>query len=180
MGGSLDSGSDRKPEEQSGQQDVSRKMNVKGTMLRRLAGTFTLALATLLTIPGVLAACGQTGPGGPVETIVNTELGEYYIKLSQTSVPTGKVTFAVTNAGKMEHELIIIQTDLAADKLPMGREGDPTRVDEDKLTVSGEVEDIAPSRYKSGTFDLAPGKYLLICNKAGHFVAGQWIAFKVT
>ena len=156
-----------------------RKMNVMRTMVRTLART--VALVTLMVVvPGAIVGCGQSGTGGPVETIVNAELGEYYIKLDQTSVPAGKVTFAAFNAGKMEHELIIIKTDLAADKLPMGREGDPTRVDEDKLATFGEVEDIAAKRTKSGTFDLTAGKYLLICNKAGHFVAGQWIAFQAT
>ena len=154
------------------------QMNVIGTMVRKLAST--VALAALVVVPGILGGCGQSGIGGPVETIVTAELGEYYIKLDKTSVPAGKVTFAVSNVGKMEHELIIIQTDLAADKLPMGRDGDPTRVDEDKVSTSGEVADIPSARTKSGTFDLKAGKYLLICNKAGHFPAGQWIAFKVT
>ena len=155
-----------------------RQMNVIGTMVRKLAST--VALAALVVVPGIIAGCGQPATGGPVETIVTAELGEYYIKLSRTSVPAGKVTFAVSNVGKMEHELIIIQTDLAADKLPMGREGDPTRVDEDKVGTAGEVADIAAGKTSSGTFDLKAGKYLLICNKAGHFPAGQWIAFKVT
>lgn len=154
------------------------KVNAIGTMVRKLAST--VALAALVVVPGILAGCGQSGTGGPVETIVTAELGEYYIKLDKTSVPAGKVTFAVSNVGKMEHELIIIQTDLAADKLPMGREGDPTRVDEDKVGTSGEVADIASGRTKSETFDLKAGKYLLICNKPGHFPAGQWIAFQVT
>jgi uncharacterized cupredoxin-like copper-binding protein len=154
------------------------QMNVIGTMVRKLAST--VALAALVVVPGILAGCGQSGTGGPVETIVTAELGEYYIKLSRASVPAGKVTFAVSNIGKMEHELIIIQTDLAADKLPMGRDGDPTRVDEDKVGTAGEVADVAAGKTSSGTFDLKAGKYLLICNKPGHFPAGQWIAFQVT
>jgi hypothetical protein len=59
-----------------------------------------------------------------VETIVTAEVGEHYIKLDRASVPAGQVTFAVSNTGMMLHELIIIKTDFAAGKLPLGREGD--------------------------------------------------------
>jgi uncharacterized cupredoxin-like copper-binding protein len=146
-------------------------------MVRTLAST--IALAMLVVVPGVIAGCGQSGTGGTVESIVTAELGEYYIKLDKTTVPAGKVTFAVTNVGKMDHELIIFKTDLAADKLPTEKD-DPTRVDEEKIGAIGEVEDIGPNKTKSGTFDLTAGKYVLICNKPGHYVAGQRIAFEVT
>lgn len=148
------------------------------TIVRKFAST--VGLAAVLVVPGILAGCGQSANVAPVETIVTAKLGEYDIKLDKASVPAGQVTFAVSNVGKMDHELIIIKTDLTAGKLPLGREGDPTRVNEDKVETSGEVADIGPGKTLSGTFTLKPGKYLLICNQPGHFAAGQWIAFQVT
>jgi uncharacterized cupredoxin-like copper-binding protein len=155
-----------------------RQINVFRTVVRKFAST--VALAAMVVVPGILVGCGQPVVAGPVETVVSAELGEFYIKLDRASVPAGQVTFAVSNKGMMLHEMIIIKTDLAANKLPLGREGDPTRVNEDKVTVSGEVADIDPARTKTGTFDLKPGRYLLICNQPGHFASGQWIVFQVT
>ncbi len=146
--------------------------------------TSAAALTTLATLSVFLAGCGQTQSGsapsnGSAVQAVQAELGEYYIKLDRDSVPAGKVTFTVTNAGKMEHELIILKTDLAVDKLPAEKD-DATRVDEDKVGNSGEVEEIGPGKTKTGDFDLTAGRYVLICNKAGHYLAGQRIAFRVT
>jgi Sulfocyanin (SoxE). len=90
------------------------------------------------------------------------------------------VTFDVSNVGAKPHEMLIFKTDLTADKLPMGRNGDPNRVDEDKLGPIGEVSGLNPGDKKSGTFDLTAGKYVILCNKAGHFMAGQWIYLQVT
>jgi len=160
--------------------------------LIKLTRAGVVALAALVVIPGILVGCGQSASGGTgggqVEQVdsvqgpssVTVELGEWYVKLDKKSVPAGSVTFAVSNVGAKPHELIIIQTDLTADKLPLGREGDPTRVDEDKLIPTGEVSDLASGDKKSETFDLKAGKYILICNMAGHFKNGQWTYFQVT
>lgn len=157
----------------------------------------TVALAGLAGVSVFLAGCGQSQTGGTPSQqgattaspqsaagasqpgSVKSELGEFYIKLDKDSVPAGKITFTVTNVGKMEHELIILKTDLAVDKLPTEKD-DPSRVDEDKIGTSGEVEDLASGKTKTGTFDLAAGRYVLICNKPGHYQAGQRIGFQVT
>lgn len=141
--------------------------------------------ATLVAAAVVLAGCGQSGSqtsGGSTVSAgntVNAELGEFYIKLDRTSVPAGKVTFKVTNSGKIEHELIVLKTDLAVDKLPM-RANDPSKVDEDAAGGVGEIEDVAAGQSKNGTFDLKSGSYVLICNVSGHYAAGQRIAFRVS
>jgi uncharacterized cupredoxin-like copper-binding protein len=165
--------------------------------LIKLTRAGVVALAALVVIPGILVGCGQSASGGTVggqteqvdsiqgPSIVTAELGEkspsaMYVKLDKKSVPAGKVTFDVSNVGAKPHEMLIFKTDLTADMLPMGRNGDPTRVDEDKLGAIGEVAGLNPGDKKSGTFDLTAGKYVLLCNKAGHFPAGQWTYFQVT
>lgn len=138
-----------------------------------------VALATLAALSVFFPGCGQRQASSAGESTVQAELGEYYIKLDRNSVPAGKVTFTVVNTGKMEHELIILKTDLAVDKLPAEKD-DPTRVDEDSLGNSGEVEELGPGKTKTGSFDRKAGKYVLVCNKPGHYQAGQRIAFQVT
>jgi hypothetical protein len=43
----------------------------------------------------------------------------------------------------------------------------------------GEVEAIAPGTTKAGTFDLAPGRYVSICNLPGRYKLGMAAAFEV-
>ena len=93
--------------------------------------------------------------------------------------PRGQSPFQIANQGKIEHELVVLKTDLAANALKM-RAADPTKVDEEAGAKNvGEVEDVAAGASKSETFDLAPGKYMLVCNVSGHYKSGMVAAFEV-
>jgi uncharacterized cupredoxin-like copper-binding protein len=57
---------------------------------------------------------------------------------------------------------------------------EPGKVDEEADAKNvGEVEDILAGTNKSETFDLASGKYVLVCNVAGHYKSGMATAFEV-
>jgi len=116
-------------------------------------------------------------------TIVNVKEAEgptdYSIMLDRASVPAGEVTFKVTNTSKsLEHEFVVVKTDLAPDKLPYDKAAQ--RVEEDKVNVVGEVEDLEPGDSGSNTFALQPGKYVAICNEPGHYNEGMYAPFTVT
>jgi uncharacterized cupredoxin-like copper-binding protein len=129
-----------------------------------------LAAAMLLT-----SACAQAGAAsGP--TKVTVTMNEWGVTLSQASVPAGKVTFVLKNTGKLTHELVILKTELASDKIPM-RPAEPKKVTEPGSV--GEIEDVDAGQTKQDTFDLAPGNYVLMCNEEEHYQAGMHIAFKV-
>lgn len=143
--------------------------------------------ATLLVI--VAAGCGdnKTTTSTPAATsattgssTVNAVMKEYSISPDKPVVAAGSVKFNVTNKGKLEHEFIVIKTDLAADKLPISK-AHPDRIDEDahSLSVAGEIEELVPGESDNKTFNLKPGNYTLICNIAGHYQAGQRVALKV-
>src|SRR5438128_1202523 len=54
------------------------------------------------------------------------------ITLSHNVAPTGKVTFVITNAGTMKHELVGFKTNTPAGSIQVsGFEGDPNRINED-------------------------------------------------
>ena len=128
------------------------------------AATAPAATETTTTVP-------TSGAGG-----VTVKLGEYFIKPSPTSVSAGNVRFTATNTGQLAHEMVVIKTNLAPDALPLS--GD--EADEEKAgAVPGEIEDVAPGATKSATIKLTPGKYVFICNFAGHYKAGQRAAFTV-
>ena len=129
-----------------------------------------LAAAMLLA-----SACGQAGAQSGLAKITVT-MDEWNVKLSQPSVSAGQVTFALKNTGKLAHELAILKTDLAHDKIPV-RPTDATKVQEPGMI--GEIEGVDPGQTKEGIFDLTPGTYVIICNEKEHYQAGMHVAFTV-
>lgn len=113
---------------------------------------------------------------------VNGVMKEFSITSDKTVVAAGNVKFTIANKGKMTHEFIVVKTDLAVNKLPMSKvPGATNKVDEDAHSLSfiGEIEHLLPGETDTKTFKLEPGNYVLFCNVAGHYSAGQRIALKV-
>ena len=172
----------------------------------RLAG----AAAILL----MLTACLQTGQGGitvamipgyhgssqqaqtqaagyqPTSNVIRATLSDtsptqMSITLSQAYAPAGKVTFLITNAGTMDHEMVVLKTDQPADSFKItGFEGEPNRFNEDAkgLTNVGETGDPAmkPGTSMMLTIDMTEGHYAIVCNLNGHYAAGMHQDFWVT
>ncbi len=127
-----------------------------------------LAFAAIVSI--LLVSCG------PSVSRVTVTMDEWSMKLNSETVPAGEVTFTVRNNGKLEHEIAILKTDIAADRIPP-RQGNPEKVEEPGNI--GEIEDVAPGATKAATFTLAPGNYVLICNVATHYQQGMHVPFVV-
>ena len=88
------------------------------------------------------------------------------------------------NQGTRPHELVVIKSDLPPDGLPLV----DGKVNEDKVNISGEIEPLAAGATREATFELSPGKYLLICNivelvpgatPQSHYQNGMLAAFLV-
>ena len=91
---------------------------------------------------------------------VNVVLKEWAVEPDAVSAPAGEVQFDVSNDGTVPHEMVIIRSDGAPDALPV--EGG--KVVEDEVDVVGEVAEFPAGASDSGTFNLEPGNYILICN----------------
>ena len=117
-------------------------------------------------------------PGYTKEMIKATLLKNSTIQLDTDRVKAGSVTFDVSNAADtgLTHEFVVIKTDLAADRLPV-KNG---KVPENQFKKMGEVEDIAPGTSKHMTLKLAPGHYVLLCNRPGHYSMGLHASLLVT
>lgn len=86
----------------------------------------------------------------------------------------GKVTFVVQNAGKLEHEFVVIKTSKAAGNLaPAGAAEAPEK------GAVGEIPELAPGKVKRLTLTLTKGHYALICNLQLHYSNGQFVDFYV-
>jgi uncharacterized cupredoxin-like copper-binding protein len=117
------------------------------------------------------AAGGHAGhdAAAPAAGDVNIKLGEMYVKADKPSVKAGKVSFAVTNEGQTMHGMAIV-------KAPAKVDGG--MLDESTMLVRG--KDLMGGDSETLTADLEPGKYELVCFVAGHYMAGQKLAFTVT
>jgi len=69
----------------------------------------------------------------------------------------------------------VIKTDLAPDKLPV--DGASAKAKEDGKI--GEITSIPAGKSAAVTVQLTPGKYVFMCNVAGHYQLGMHTGFTV-
>jgi uncharacterized cupredoxin-like copper-binding protein len=125
------------------------------------------SIAILAVIPALaLAACGggtatagapTTVPSGVIHVDAAKD-GPYAFTPSSITVPAGKVTFSVRNAGTEEHEFEVFKGE----------------------TVLDEIEGLVPGLTKSLTLDLAAGDYTFACKLNGHDQLGMTGTITVT
>jgi len=129
-----------------------------------------LAFAAFTILVGHALAAGA--PQTVSVTLTDSGPEQMRIQLDATKVPPGPVTFDVRNLSKDQiHEMLVIKSDGAGKPLPYDS-GDQ-RVVESKVQDLGEVSDLEPGKSGTLTLDLAPGRYILICNQPGHYMHGM-------
>lgn len=127
---------------------------------------------SLLVVFVVGAALAGPAPASTSTTRVTVKLKEFAILTSAKTAPSGKVTFRVTNIGRINHEMVVMKSSLPPSKLPVNANH---RVVESG--VVGEAGDVHPGQTKTVTLTLPVGRYVLLCNIAGHYKAGQRSGF---
>jgi uncharacterized cupredoxin-like copper-binding protein len=126
--------------------------------------------ATLLGAPAAAAATRVvtvTSSG-----VVAVKLNEFNILPAKQAAPAGKVTFVLTNTGKVTHEFVVVKTAKPAGNLMKGSEADETG-------AVGEVGELKPGQTKKLILELKKGHYALLCNLPGHYKAGQFADFYI-
>jgi uncharacterized cupredoxin-like copper-binding protein len=128
------------------------------------------AVGATVALAAAAAGCGnstsaQEPPKATTATVTGT-VNEWSVSISPATVPAGKVTFKVTNAGKLPHEFVILRTTQSAAKLGTGK-----RISESGHV--GEIGGLAPGATKSVTVSLAAGHYSVICNLPSHYKMGM-------
>ena len=157
----------------------------------------TVVDVTLTDMHGMMGP-GMMGPGGTARCPANGfqprmgMMGMMRILINPATVPPGQVSFRVTNAGALNHELVVLP--LAKGQYPGQRAiGPDGKVDEAgslgeaSRTCGADRGDDNPSnngiaRGASGwtTITLTPGRYELICNITGHYWTGMYAELDVS
>ncbi len=98
---------------------------------------------------------------------ITVRADEYSFAPVAMRAKAGKLTITMQNAGRTEHELVLLRTTTRADGLKV----DGGRVPEDDAV--GEVSETEGGRSRSHTFTLKPGSYVYVCNIPGHYMQGM-------
>lgn len=143
----------------------------------RLGGALAgIALAALLlsALPGIASTHSVQAPSSSAASAANVVMKDRSLKASVQTVSSGKVTFAVRNAGSMKHGFLVLRTEKHHHLLAMsGRQAS-------EVGAKGRIVEFAPGQTKRLTLTLAPGRYVLLCNHPGHYKRGVFAAFVVT
>jgi uncharacterized cupredoxin-like copper-binding protein len=135
-----------------------------------IAGMLVLICLVGISL-GVRAVASSPVEKLPVPgSVIKADLSEWKID-TPTHLKAGVYTYDISNTGAMEHEMLVMKTDLAPSALPL-KNGD---IDEEALPPISDGENIAPGKSQTRTIDLSkPGTYLFVCNIPGHFKAGMY------
>lgn len=136
-----------------------------------------VAVGLALAVGGCGGDDDETTPGSGTTDTVEAEKQATTLRVSMTEfkftpanpeLARGRLEITATNKGKTPHTLVLLKTDADPSKLP--KRGD--NVSEKKGI--GEIPALAPGESAAHTFDLKPGKYVMVCNVPGHYDAGMY------
>jgi uncharacterized cupredoxin-like copper-binding protein len=160
-------------------QEIEHRSEMKDVNgMRTLKVLAMLGLATAL-LAGCASAAAAPRPGQTAldaGTVHATLSDNMKIAVDKTSVPAGLVTFIVKNSGAVVHELVILQTDVAEDKVAADAD-EAGKMDETGNV--GETGDMKAGEGKTFTVTLPAGHYVLMCNEIGHYTSGMHLTFTV-
>jgi hypothetical protein len=117
----------------------------------------TFQLRGLLFVVVVAASCGNAIDS---EARINGEVSEWAVAIDETSAPTGDLTFRVRNSGTIDHEFLVVKTDLADGTIPV--EGGLFAEDQEGIEVVDEIPPFAAGRTEELTITLDAGQYQLV------------------
>ncbi len=132
-------------------------------------------LTPLALLATLVAGCGGAPEAAPTDSQVVAEMTDYKITVNVPSAKAGKIKIGVRNLAAMEHSFEVIKTDLPQDKLPV--DGASAKAKEDGKV--GEIKSLPSGKSGAVTLDLQPGKYVFMCNIAGHYQLGMHTGFTV-
>jgi Sulfocyanin (SoxE) domain len=145
---------------------------------RRWAWALALVLVALaVAVPLTVARRHEPAPRG---TPVNVLLDDFKVRRDMAAVPAGAVSLRILNQGPTTHELIVVRTDRAPDKLPLQPDGLTVDEEADGIKLLDEVEGLDIDDRQTMDLHLAAGHYVIYCNLEGHYLGGMYAALTVS
>jgi uncharacterized cupredoxin-like copper-binding protein len=152
--------------------------------MRVLRNPRLLLAATLGVVAiGVLAALAPASPEAD-DGVYEVRLLDGAIEPESRALAAGERVIEVTNAGSVEHELVLLRTPRPADRLPyglhgvsIGLSGEPV-IGEDHSALGHDhaADDVLgllsgeSARYR---VELRAGHYVLFCQSGNHYLSGE-------
>jgi uncharacterized cupredoxin-like copper-binding protein len=131
------------------------------------------AAGSSTTIPASNSSTSPAAQLTPIE-VVTVSMTDFAYKFTPSTIKAGQVKFVVKNDSTTQlHEIWLVKTDLAVDKLPMAADGASIDEGSTQFTKLGSVEDVAAGASGEMTVKLEPGRYVYFCNKPGHYKMGM-------
>ena len=127
------------------------------------------ALVLFFALAILANACSQGMEPLPADVNVTVDLKEYAITLSVATIKAGTIKFGIRNNGTMVHDFDLYKTDLPIDKLPIDQGAAKVKMD----GLVKQMINISANRSTTITADLVAGRYVIICNVAGHYQLGM-------
>jgi uncharacterized cupredoxin-like copper-binding protein len=110
---------------------------------------------------------------------VTGSVKEWEVDIDAAGAAAGDVTFTMTNNGSIQHEFLVVKTDIADGKIPLGADNRFSEEGEG-LAVIDEIPEWNIKETKTLTVKLDPGNYQLLCNIEGHYANGMHTVFVVS
>jgi uncharacterized cupredoxin-like copper-binding protein len=138
--------------------------------------------ATRTRGPSPTTRAATATPSEPPATAnIDIELDDFVIRPNQSRAQPGTIIFNIQNVGELEHELVVVRSDLDTAELP--RLPDNAGADESELDVVDRSDPVPPGEEAELSLELDVGKYILICNLApngdSHYLNGMYTSFEV-
>ena len=140
---------------------------------------WALALVPAALALAVLLTAARQHEAAPLGTPVYVQLDDFRVRPDAAVVTAGTVRFRILNQGPSTHELNVVRTARAPDKLPLQQDGLTVNEDAPDLDHLDEAEGLDIDDRRTLVLRLAPGHYVLYCNMEGHYLGGMHAAFTV-
>jgi uncharacterized cupredoxin-like copper-binding protein len=154
---------------------------VHGGVGRSVVTTLSILLVVIVALGiGILARHHAEAQVFKGSDKVQVHLSSYHVQLAQTEIKAGKIGFDVHNDASIPHEFVVFKTDLPADQLPLGKDGNVIENAPQLRDVADSRSSISPGHSRALIVDLTAGHYAVVCNLPGHYHLGMHVDLTVT
>jgi len=142
-----------------------------------VAVALLVCAAVLIVGLAVRPAGGLNVPAG--YHVVHVDEFDYGFRLTDTTLPAGKIVIVDVNRGTVAHELVMFKADRNAASLPLRADKSVNEDSSQMENVADSGSALAPGETRLITTDLEAGHYVMVCNLPSHYQLGMRVDITV-